>query len=63
MMTRKDFEEIVRIVNVYIAQNGLEETAQELAEHLGDYFKTQNPNFNMALFKQACVRGENEFRK
>lgn len=54
-LTKQHFKEIANIININrnIAYGYI--VTSDLVEKLSQYFKTQNPQFNEAQFKEACL--------
>lgn len=60
-LTKKHFDKIAEILNKNLRTEALgkvDYTGFEmgLIQELTDYFKTENPNFNTAKFKEACLK-------
>lgn len=57
-MSKKNYEEIAKIINknTYVQSlDGYQHLSkEEIIQELCDYFKIDNPNFNASKFKEAC---------
>ena len=54
-MTKKHFEAIARIINDVRDENFRGEAAtEEIANRLGEFFKSENPRFDLDRFLTAC---------
>lgn len=55
MMDNQDYNQIARIIRMYLTENGLPDTAEEVADHLADYFERKDiGDFDRTQFMKNC---------
>ncbi|KKN71231.1 hypothetical protein LCGC14_0422740 [marine sediment metagenome] len=65
MLTKKDFKAVAEIIKTVIGgksdctnfEIGWHGATEDIAEHLADYFITQDPRFDREQFMKACGLG------
>ena len=55
MLTRKDYNVIADILESYNGTSGIDNlTFLDMVEDFADFFASDNPNFDYAIFREKC---------